>query len=487
MRHRIAAVAVAFALAVVACSPDNGPTTTAGSPTSTAPPSTTTSTAISSTTTTAAYQPPPGTICYYLANYVAVAPDDIEVAIGRTGGTQADIGAVLNATADPSEPVLDNVDWAALIGQSVSLVDVGGDPLQASLMLRDGPDAIEASPIHVVGYTTHIRFQPGTDPSPVTGYELPDVAGATLDGQLVAVVDSGIVAPDGQPGVPEWFYGADGSGTDFVHFESIDEETTSAANPASHGTFISGMIRQMAPSKQVTFAAARSVNVDPEVVTAYGEELPPGMAPTTELHVAEAVARLMLRHPNDIEQMRALNLSLGAYTCDPENDGDLITLRSILGQWLVKYPQSQVMAAAGNDAYQMGTAGPSFVPFWPAALEQVVAGVNGVKAVDGNAQEVVWPGGTKTTVPDPPGRPWASVSAPGADLVGLGGGLLNNVPALFCWSGSSFATAVASARSALDLPPTITDYGQVEGLTYVDPGTRQVATGGNPSGVPAQC
>lgn len=454
---------------------------------------TTTSTTITfSTTTTAASEPidldvdypiPDDTVCFYLANFVAIPAEDAADAQGalNDGGINATLvgaDAVLAATT-PEEEIPDDLDGNVieLLNSTVGFLEVpDDDPLQVSLALRDIL-GIEASPINVVGFTSHIRFQPGTDPTPVPGFELPEPPNTPLDGQYVAVVDSGIVLPDPVSPNPNWFYGAEDVNHPFVIYDDVvDQEGISADIPASHGTFITGLIRQIAPSKQVTFAAARLVNTSDEVVTVQGEDLPEGLPPTAEIQVAEAMARLMVRHGpevDNVEAMKALNLSLGTYVCDPTGDADMVTLKTMSNDWLETFPSSHIMAAAGNENHRLPAAvapAEDYVPFWPAAFSSSDSRIHAVAAVDRTENEIVWVDKSPVYVDTTQGRPWVTDWAPGADLVNLAGGVTSRgIPALVCWSGSSFATAVASAQFALDITPSTPDYDSVERLTFVEP------------------
>jgi hypothetical protein len=100
---------------------------------------------------------------------------------------------------------------------------------------------------------------------------------------------------------------------------------------------------------------------------------------TTELHVAEAISRLLAR---EHETVAALNLSLGAYAVDPTRDQVFLALEKALQAWSDAYPASPVFAAAGNEAGNEEDPG----PFWPATLPSV----RGIAAADLKGEEVVW-------------------------------------------------------------------------------------------------
>ncbi len=495
MRTRLFILLVATVLLGTACTEGGSETTTTEGTETTGPTSTEATTTQPATTTTVQVgslqeplpEVPAGTVCAYLSDFVAVP----QTFSGDAGGALGDIDptpatVVLSETSAAGEQAPDE-DIDTFIGEAVSFFRVGQDPYQVALGLRDME--IPASPIHVVGFNSHYGYQPGTDASPIRDFELLDVA-SDLDGQIIGVVDSGIALPEEnrQGQIPGWFYGPTGADDEqrFVRYDvDLDSEELSGDSPASHGTFISGLIRQIAPEKQVSFAAARLI--DAAHVATQGESLPSGVPLSAEVQVAEAMTRLTNRHASDIETMRALNLSLGTYVCDPTGDNDVVTLTEISAAWLDFFPQSQIVAAAGNDPYR----GPilqirdgEYVPFYPAALfnDPQVAyydRVLGVAAVHrGNSEivegtEIVW-NDQKEPIPveTPPGRPWVDFATAGSDLVNLSGAVTedadgNIVPVLVCWSGSSFATAVASALVAANAPVP-DDYDQIPRLTFVE-------------------
>ncbi len=425
------------------------------------------------------FEIPNGTACFYLTDFVAVSKAGEFDATTELEVDPTAAADVLAETTSESEPSIPNDVMEAVsseIGEMVVFYRVGQDPLQVSMYLREVV-GVDAAPINLLGVANHIKMQPGTDPVVVTGYELPNVDGTPLDGGRVAVVDSGIAEQQSDNPVPSWLYGADAGGEKFVLYDDVDEETLEpSTNPASHGTFIAGLIRQIAPGKQVTFAAARLVN--PDAVTLQGDdELPPGPA-TAEIQVAEAIARLMVRHPGGSnENMIALNLSLGSYTCDPNQDKDMVTITTMTNDWLDTYPGSVVLAAAGNENYKApDVAGlPAFVPFYPAALAKGSNGViHAVAAVDQQATEIVWVDQAPVRLA-PNDRPWVTDWAPGADLIGLSGAADNDVPQLVCWSGSSFATAIATAQLANGLSPSNARY-DADGVQYVENGCAPTGT-----------
>lgn len=305
------------------------------------------------------------------------------------------------------------------IDDALGFLAIDGDPLDAA-ELFDEESQIRAAPIHAMGQAGHWKFMPGTEPV-ATDFELRGVPNAE-SGKWIGVVDSGIVED-----TPDWLNN--------VLFDSpADVESFADDDEASHGTFVTGLIRQLAPQYEVSFTKARSVPpnyfISEDLVEAdrFKRIADDQLARseqflTTELHVAEAISRLLAR---EHETVAALNLSLGAYAIDPSKDQVFLTLEKALQAWSDAYPKSPVFAAAGNEE------DPG--PFWPAAL----SAVRGVAAADLKGKEVVWDRDGKPV--RPPNRPWVSDLAPGTDLVNQG-----HSNSVYVWSGSSFASAVATA------------------------------------------
>ncbi|MGA7281471.1 MAG: S8/S53 family peptidase, partial [Acidimicrobiia bacterium] len=245
-----------------------------------------------------------------------------------------------------------------------------------------------------------------------------------------------------------------------------DDEEAIGNKPteASHGTFVTSLIRQLAPEISVSFARATTVPI--AEIVGRNEDLPPGVSyVSTELHVAAALVRLAQRDLPDNATVPSLNLSLGTYTCDPGSDPLLLATNAGLDIWAAAHPESLVFAAGGNELNQ--------TPFWPGALTSVDA----VAAVDTNGDQVVWAedAATGAVIPHPGGgRPWINDTAPGCDLLGLRGGTDQNGATVVAWSGSSFATAVASAlhaREPLAIPPPKSYTYADSGVTYDDLGS----------------
>jgi subtilisin family serine protease len=162
----------------------------------------------------------------------------------------------------------------------------------------------------------------------------------------------------------------------------------------------------------------------------------------------------------------ALNLSLGTFGAIVGGEElPPVYLRQALDEW--DTAGAPVLAAAGNSVVEGKAA------FYPAAFEDVY----GVAAIDLESTYTVWSGygrNTRTTQDLPA---WVYTRAPGVDLVSV-------VPAespFVRWSGSSFATAVATGVTALcdlDQPPGELGYDEVPGLwSAEDPASPVLSAG----------
>ncbi|MGH8914465.1 MAG: S8/S53 family peptidase [Acidimicrobiia bacterium] len=436
-------IVLTLGLVVAACSPDSaGPPTTSVSTTQTTVSEGTTTTAGATTSTVDATDTTESgatEACFFLDGYVIVAQEDAEAAIA------------VGVEVEPAfiSEVLGESEAAGELEDNLELLSTGGNPPAVAVELAEEAE-IDASPVYAMGLAGHWKLKPGTDPIPRPGATIP--APTTTQGErIVAVVDSGIVDDPNLDDLPDWM------SPEHVLYDNPEDTETIGPTPASHGTFVTSLIRQLAPEHRVAFAAVRPVDVAD--IGANGERLPPGISyMSTELHVAEAIVRLTQRSELEDGIVDALNLSLGTYTCDPGEDPVLVATTTALRLWFAKFPSSRLFAAGGNEEYNS--------PFWPAALSRYQldpgidrASVGGVGALDQTMRQVVWGQGAASTaavVPRlAPNRLWITDVAPGCDLLGLRGGLeAGGAPAVVAWSGSSFATAVSAAMYAAGVPPT---------------------------------
>lgn len=313
-------------------------------------------------------------------------------------------------------------------------------PLRAARVLAG--HGIAASPIHWLAYQWHIfssRIPPRDDPD----VEVPGVDDATEEGTVIAVVDSGIVR---DASLPPWISSS-------IIKDPEDVETLGNDDPASHGTFVVGLIRRSAPQYKVSIAKAgglRQAERDDE-----GSRHRHVPNPTTEWHVTDALLRLIGRHGEE-GSIAVLNLSLGVAAADPAADNALVMLRAALDRFRTAFPKCVIFASAGNSN---GTP-----PNYPAAFQDV----RGVAAASDGGGQVVWTEdpAPKVTPADP--RAWVSDVAPGCDLGGISG--IQGGPTIR-WSGSSFASALAAAKWAASGSVEVlagTSYWPSSAMSYAD-------------------
>lgn len=289
-----------------------------------------------------------------------------------------------------------------------------------------GHKQITASPIHALGFSWHSPMT-ATPPEPAPeGTSFYEVPPGDRD-RVIAVVDTGVVEP---AALPEWMSSSVVQGADDIDAIENDER-------ASHGTFVTSLIRQIAPTHSISIAAAGQFGDDTDWDD---EHLEPG--PTTELHVADAIHRLIERHSGNGHAVAALNLSVGGPSL---GNREMATVRSAIARWRETFPGAPILAAAGNST------DPAKV--YPAAFRSV----RGVAAANQQGDQVVWDHGTETD-PVPLERDWVDDVAPGSGLLGLSGVSRDDA---IKWSGSSFATAVATASYVNGGPLQVR-----EGLSY---------------------
>ncbi len=225
-------------------------------------------------------------------------------------------------------------------------------------------------------------------------------------GVKIAVLDTGMFEH-------EWLKGAVQTAPNSADVWDVDNDGYGDAE-SGHGTFIAGLIRQVAPSASV-YAV--------KVLDSHGVG--------DDLTVAKAMQQL----PADVD---VINLSLGGYTDGDAPPPAVATAMQAMGGGHV------VVAAAGNHGKTR--------PFWPAAFEPVLA----VGAVE-NDGSTWWRAGYSNH------GPWVDVAARGSNLestfarektkVALGATTSPFDPTIAfkgwaAWDGTSFATPIAAAMIA---------------------------------------
>ena len=378
--------------------------------------------------------------CFYLDGYLVVEEGQGEAAIAAMSGFDVDLEVV-----SAGEVLGEGTAESETLDAALDVLSSNVDPFDVATALQSAQ--VVAGPVYAIGLASHWKFGPGTDPISRPGVTIPDPTSDLGDG-IIAVVDSGFVV---DPQLPDWM-----SPEHVLYDPNLDTETIGTdPGVASHGTFVTSVIRQLAPEFRVAFASAQPRA--PVTIVENDDTLPPDVQfVSTELHVAEAIVRLTNRPALGRGGVAALNLSLGTYACDPGEDPTMITTMAAMRTWFGAFPDSTIFAAGGNDPYE--------APFWPAGLSTFPLDgtidpdrVRGVGAVNEAAQQVVWAqvaGATATVAPRRPGlRVWVTDTAPGCDLLGLRGGVDDDGATVVAWSGSSFATAVSTALSAT-IPPS---------------------------------
>jgi subtilisin family serine protease len=248
--------------------------------------------------------------------------------------------------------------------------------------------------------------EPRPTPAPVISWDR-----VQIDGPTVAALDTGISAdlatlhPDLSARIV----------TEGDDLDALYSSGTLLDHEAGHGTFVSGILMQLAPW----------LRIDPEKVldsTGVGDDV------TVTLGMAKAKCLL-------------INASLGGYTHD---DMPPPALEGFLSR---QNPESVVVAAAGNNAQGR--------PFWPAAFKHVIA----VGAVDTRK-------GDPTRAAFSNFGDWVDCCAPGVDVRSTyvtgdwrldapgDDGSIEQFDGWACWSGTSFAAPQVTAAIAAKMQGT---------------------------------
>jgi hypothetical protein len=288
--------------------------------------------------------------------------------------------------------------WTPTVGKNRVLTGIGGEGGYlggGGGYLGGGGGYLGGGGGYLGGGGGYLGGGSGTSPSiPEAAPEPP--RGDAGDGQTVAVLDTP-------------FYVGMNFG-DRVRYEG-ERLAAQAEMPAAsgHAAFVVGLIRRGAPGATIQ------------------------VRPMLDAHAradAWSVATKMADFAGD-NTVSILNLSLGCYTLD--NEPPLLLQRAVdrLSSRIL------VVAAAGNHRQPLFSR-----PFWPAALNDVVA----VGAVDSAGELASFS----------PRSPWVDVTAPGVSLVSdfltgeveLGADEPTRFDGYASWSGTSFASAVVVGEIA---------------------------------------
>lgn len=354
---------------------------------------------------------------HYLIGLVACPADRVDEAAELIRGERLGPEALLEIVdSELDEEVLEQ------ILEVVGVVGSVEDPKTASAHLIE--NGIRASPIHALGTQNHLSAMPGTEPEPARVETPPEIAPSSPN-RIIGVIDTGV----GEK-LPEWLESG-------VHPASDRERVKSPS--ASHGTFVAGIIRRIAPEHTILVLKARRIPIKKFVID-FERDHPEGDDPTTELHVYEAIFRMVRILRKQGCDVAALNLSLGG-AASGEGDPLMVMLELAIDLWRNSFPREVPVFAAGGNRESMS-------PIFPGAFGHVRA----VAAATDGGSQVVWDENS-TATPNPPipysGRPWINEVAPGSELVSPSGVGPNE---WVKWSGSSFATAVATGSYASRRP-----------------------------------
>jgi subtilisin family serine protease len=294
---------------------------------------------------------------------------------------------------------------------------------------RDPDDpAPRVAPNHVLVGEPRYMGGPGGEPRPATRGTEPDPERGS-DGPVVGALDTGV--PRGLGGLHPSL--AARLVTEDPDIDALYTTGDLLDHEAGHGTFVSGVIMQLAPWLQI----------DPEKVldsAGFGDDV------TVTLGLARANRALV-------------NASFGGYT---HADRPPLALEAFLAK---RDPESVIVAAAGNAG--------SSRPFWPAAFKHVIA----VGAVDTKGEGLL-PASFSNH------GDWVDCCAPGVDIRSTyvkgewqlaNSGVLEAFDGWACWSGTSFAApsvvaTIAAAMQGNALTPRQAAHGVLAGATRFVPG-----------------
>ena len=372
-----------------------------------------------------------GHICPHVPNVVLVENPNGEP-LNLRGNLEArepgELTDLLGYEDFPDEFDVDAALGELLEGNQITAYEVtdGSDSLDNALQIElENPDVagLVAAPLLLLTLTGHWTLAPADLPTAASqdGNEPPQ----PFDSQAtVAVVDTGYTDGD------EEFQWLDDR-VDGVDSAFDAERVNITPNVAGHGKFVASVITQEAPN--VAVRVARLAEIEPAVAPPNE----PTVFTTDELQLYIAIRRLLQL---DIGYS-ALNLSLGSYACeglgDPVDNSGL-AIRKAVELWSSALPEAPIFAAAGN--HDPSDSAP-LPPFLPAAYDSGPNdSINAVMSIDMAGNTSVFSNG-------------ADLGALGERLIGVGlssGSVDADDDGWIYWSGSSFATALLTARAVRD-------------------------------------
>jgi membrane-anchored mycosin MYCP len=300
--------------------------------------------------------------------------------------------------------------WLPTIGKNRVLNGIGGEGGQVSGgggqvsggggQVSGGGGQVSGGGGQVSGGGGQVSGGGGGLPTPSDGPRWPADAAAGGDGVRIGVLDTPLAWN------PAW-------GGNVQALDPSDRVSGQVTYDVGHANFVTSLIASQAPDASISVLGT----------------LRPGNASATAWDVAREMVSFLDR------DVVVLNLSLGCYTED--NQPPLLMQRAIQ----IMTPRLLIVAAAGNHRQP---ARPR--PFWPAALDDVVA----VGAYGRDYEPASFT----------PRAPWVDITAPGVDVVSnYFDGWVTLEPhkqELFTgyakWQGTSFAAGLATGEIAARLP-----------------------------------
>jgi subtilisin family serine protease len=282
----------------------------------------------------------------------------------------------------------------------------------AAILRKVAGSASAAGPHHVLFGSPKFRGCPGRPPFRGAGLDL-DAKSDAGAGVVIAVIDTGQAE---QSLHLDWVRDHVDVGADDRDLLDTDGDQTLDFE-AGHGTFVTGVIAQVAPGAKVL--ARRAIDT---------------WGVTDDVAVAAAVAQALA------DGAQIVNLSLGGYTMD---DAPPVALAAVLGEKQTRH-DAVFVAAAGNDALDRR--------FYPAALPTVI----GVAALGSSRRRAAFSNF----------GPWVDASAEGERLLSTfvvgtvltdsdGDGRRDVFTHPYAhWSGTSFAAPQVSAAIAARMAST---------------------------------
>jgi len=262
----------------------------------------------------------------------------------------------------------------------------------------------------------------GVQPSsaiPVPDFEGPTTPQIPENRSRVIILDTGIAGP---ADLPVMLNDARYDGPDAGDIDPADENDDKFLDPASgHGTFVAGIVEQLAPKQDVYVLSVLNSYGDGDVAT-----------------IAARINQLLLA--GLVDKNTIINMSFGSYA-----DEDMELLIDVIAA--VRKRDAVVVASAGND----GTCRPSY----PACLDDVIA----VGSIEPKGRALYSNHG-----------PWVQACAPGSGLIsaffklfegnlvaGPGAPDPDNFAEWAMWTGTSFAAPIVTAAIARHMALMRTD------------------------------